>query len=54
MTLWSVDFNLDLEIEDYYSFIVVLYFNLYSSFNFCSFMFVLNMILLVLMVEMVG
>ena len=50
--MWSVDCSLDLEIEDYYIFISVLYFNLYSSFNFRIFMFVLNMILLVLMVEM--
>ena len=49
-----MDFNLDLEIKDYYSFISVLYFNLYSSFNFYSFLFVINMDLLVLMIEMVG
>ena len=49
-----MDFNLDMEIEDYYNFISILYFNLYFSFNLCSFMFVINMDLLVLMVEMVG
>ena len=49
-----MDLSLDMKIEDYYSFIYVLYFNLYSSFDFYNFMFALNMILLVLMVEMVG
>ena len=47
---YRVDFSLDSEIEDYCSFIFVLYFSLYSSFNFCSFMFVINMDLLELMV----
>ena len=54
MTLWSVDFNLDMEIEDYYNLIFALYFNLYSSFNLCSFMFVINVDLRILMVGMVG
>ena len=49
-----MDFSLDLEIEDYFIFITVLYFNFYSSFNFFNFIFALNMIFLVLMVEMVG
>ena len=38
MTLWSVDFNLDLEIDDYCS----------------SFLFVISLNLWVLMVEMLG
>ena len=49
-----MDFDLDLEIEDYCSFISISYFNLYFFFNFGNFMFVINMNLLVLMVEMVG
>ena len=51
MTLWSVDFSLELGIEDICSLTFVLYFYLYS-FNFCSFVFVVNMDLWVLMVEM--
>ena len=52
-TIWSMDFSLELEIEDICSLTFVLYFYLYS-FNLCSFMFVVNINLWVLMVEMIG
>ena len=54
MTLWSVDFNLDLGFKDICSLIFVLYYHLYLFFNLCSFMFVINMNLWVLMAEMIG
>ena len=54
MTLSSVDFILDLEIEVICSLNPVLCFYLFSFFNFCSFVFSINMNLWVLMVEMLG
>ena len=54
MTLWSVDFSLDIEIEVIFSLNPVLYFYIFSFLNLCSFMFVDNMNLCVLMVEMLG
>ena len=53
-TLWSVNFSLDLEIEVICSLNPVLYFYLFSFFNFCSFVFVINMDLWVLIVEMLS
>ena len=53
-TLWSVDFSFNLGIEVLYSLNSVLYFYLFSFFNFYSFMFVDNMNLWVLMAEMLG
>ena len=52
--MWSVDLSLDLGIELIYSLNSVLYFYLFSFFNFCRFMFVDNMNLWVLMAEMLG
>ena len=54
MTLWSVDFSLDLEIGDYCSLNSVLNFYLFSLFNSCSFIFVISMNLWVLMAELLG
>ena len=51
---WSVDFSLDLDIEVICSLNPVLYFYLFSSFSFCSFVFVINMNLWVLMAKMLG
>ena len=53
-TLWSMDFSLELGIEDICSLTSVSYFYVYSFFNFCSFMFVINMNVWVLTVEMIG
>ena len=54
MTLWSVDFNLDLEIEVICSLNPILYLYLFSFFNLCSFVFVININLWVLLTEMLG
>ena len=56
MTLWSVDFSLDLQIEVICSLNLVLYFYLFFFFfiNFCSFVFVISMNVWVLMAEMLG
>ena len=53
-TLWSVDFNLELGFEVICKLNFVLYFYLFSFFNFYSFMFVNNMNLWVLIVEMLS
>ena len=53
-TFWSVDFRLDLEIQVIFSLNPVLYFDIFSFINFCNFVFVNNMNLWVLMVEMLG
>ena len=54
MTLWSVDFSFDLEIEVILCLNPILCFYLFSFFNFCSFVFVISMNVLVLMAEMLG
>ena len=54
MTMWSVDFSLEFGFEVICSLNPVLYFYLFSFFNFCSFMFVDNINLWVLMAEMLG
>ena len=50
--VWS--FILELGFEHICSLNTVLYFHIFSFFNFCNFVFVNNMILWVLMVEMLG
>ena len=52
--LWSVDFSLVTWIEVICNLNLVLYFYLFSFFNFCNFVFVINMNLWVLMAEMLG
>ena len=54
ITLWSVDFSLDLGTKAICSLNSVLYFYLFSFFNLCIFMFVDNMNLWVLIAEMLG
>ena len=51
---YRVDFSLELKIEVICSLNPVLYFYLFSFFNFYSFVFVANMILWILMAEMLG
>ena len=53
-TLWSVDFSLDLEIEVICNLNPILYFYLFSFFNFCNFVFFINMNVWALMAEMLG
>ena len=54
MTLWSVDFSLDLGIEVICSLNSVLYFYPFSFFKFFIFMFIINMNLWVLIAKMIG
>ena len=52
--MWSVDFSLKFGFEVICNLNPTFYFYLFSFFNFCSSMFVDNMNLWVLMVEMLG
>ena len=53
-TLWSVDFSLELEIEVIFNLKSILYFYLFSFFNFLNFVFVISMNVWVLMAKMLG
>ena len=53
MTLWSVNFSMELKIEDICNLTYVLFFYLYS-FYLCRFMFFINMKIWVLMAEIIG